>query len=70
MAKRRPKGQHFLLSARARTLSLFEALNLSEDEAEARFAATRRLITRPVAKAQSDRFVRPGAQRRAVHGAG
>ena len=41
MAKRRPKGQHFLLSAGARTLSLFEALNLSEDEAEARFAAIR-----------------------------
>ena len=37
----RPKRQHFLLSAHARTLSLVEALSLSEAEAEARFAAIR-----------------------------
>jgi len=39
--RRRPKCQHFLLSARARTLSLVEALALSEAEAEARFAEIR-----------------------------
>jgi hypothetical protein len=35
------KGQHFLLSAAARTLSLAQVLRLSETEAETLFAAIR-----------------------------